>query len=209
MINRIRAKEGTIGADQFRIDTACSACGLKINQGSRMKSRKTSGAALLLLLYSSVFFTSCYKGHGLDPDDQLSDRPSGIQGTVTFQGQWPDSTKEVRIAVLKTYPAGLSDPDSLFSFVIENLVVFSDTLPRFVGEYAYEIELRPDLYGWILVAWFPDIESYLFGVKELGAYYQDEGSGIPAPVRVPYGEMVQHINITADFSNIHNNAPFF
>jgi len=176
----------------------------------KLISRKiVSCLGALLLCIGWITLTSCYKGHGLDPGDQLSGRPSGIQGTITFQGEWPDSTKEVRIAVLKSYPAGMSDPDSLFTFVLENLIVFSDTIPRFIEEYDYELELKPDLYGWILVAWFPDNESYILGVKELGAYYGEIVEGAPTPVHVSHGEMVEHIDMVADLANVQNEAPFF
>jgi len=174
----------------------------------RGRMKWISGFALAGILW--ITLTSCYEGHGLDPTDQLSERPSGIRGTITFEGQWPDSTKEVRLAVLKSYPAGMSDPDSLFTFVLENLIVFSDTIPRFITEYDYEVELNPDLYGWILVAWFPDIESYILGVKELGAYYENGTvEALPTPVQVPWGEMVEGIDMTADFSNVYNEIPFF
>ena len=152
-----------------------------------------------------ITVTSCYEGHGLDPTDR-----SGIRGTIHFEGQWPDSTKEVRLAVLKSYPEGLSDPGEIFIFVLNNLVKFSDPIPLYVPEYKYEVELDPDLYGWILVAWFPETETYIMDVKELGAYYK---SGVveelPTPVLVPSGEMVDGIDIIADFANVYNETPFF
>jgi len=150
----------------------------------------------------------CYKGHGLNPNPQDSNF-TGIRGHITFIGTWPDSTKEVRVAVLSQYPRGITHPDSLMGFVLQNLVAFSDTIPRFVQSYDYELPLEPGTYEWVLVAWFPDIPLYLLGVKELGAYYRNPGSSIPMPVRVLPGVAVEGIDIVADFQNVFRQIPFF
>jgi len=60
------------------------------------------------------------------------------------------------------------------------------------------------------VVWFPDIPLYLFGVKELGAFYRTSGpGGIPAPVHVIPGVMMEGINILADLNNAGRSVPFF
>ena len=152
---------------------------------------------------------SCYKGHGLSPTVEES-ASAGIRGKITFVGAWPDSTKEVRVAVLKQYPQGMTDPDSILTFVLQNLAAFGDTIPRNVEQYDYEVPIEPDLYAWVLVVWFPDIPLYLFGVKELGAYYRDPDQiELPTPVNVVPGIVTPGIDITADFANIDREIPFF
>lgn len=163
---------------------------------------------LYVAIYALIL-VSCYKGHGLSPTAQGSDI-SGIIGRITFTGTWPDSTKEVRIAVLKRYPRGMTDPDSILSFVITNLAAFSDTIPRYIDQYDYQLTLEPDLYAWILVVWFPDIPVYLLGVRELGAYYKDQiQTELPTPVNVIPGLMTEGIDIIADFANLNRETPFF
>jgi hypothetical protein len=159
-----------------------------------------------ILLGASVLFLSCYEGHGLSPSAE-SVTNSGVSGRITFIGTWPDSTKEVRIAVLEEYPKGIENPDELFSFVLQHLVTFSDTIPRYVDHYDYELTLEPGEYGWILVAWFPEIENYLLGVKELGAYYETEQD--PSPVTVVRNYMTKGIDIEAVFDNVYQDTPFF
>ena len=162
----------------------------------------------IIAVYASLILT-CYEGHGLNPIASQNDT-AGISGTVNFTGTWPDSTKEVRVAVLQAYPIGMNDPDSIMAFVIDNLVAFSDTIPKFIDQYDYELTLEPDIYGWVVVVWFPDIPVYFFGVKELGAYYQNpDQSDIPTPVNVIPGSITPNINITADFANIERETPFF
>ena len=164
-----------------------------------------------LLLYAillGLLLFSCYNGHGLDPDSGGENR-SGISGTITFTGAWPDSTREVRVVVLDEYPAGLSDPDLIMSFVINHLMASSDTIPRYSREFDYELPLAAGLYGWVVVAWFPDITDYFLGVKELGAYYINEDDAFPAPVNVIPESITPDINITADLANVYREEPFF
>jgi hypothetical protein len=165
----------------------------------------------LRILFLCVFLypLSCYKGYGLSPTAlELS---SGIQGRVFFNGTWPDSTNQVFVIVSKQYPKGITGRDSLLAFVIQNLengnIVIGDTIPNFVIYYDYQVNLQPGLYEWLLVVWFP---KEIFGVKELGAYYQNPGKQtLPSPIDVLPGVMVKGINVVADFSNINNQTPFF
>ena len=168
-----------------------------------MKSKIFIGSIVLVL---SILFLSCYKGHGLNPSAE-SVTDSGISGRITFTGAWPDSTKEVRIAVLEVYPKGIENPDELFSFVLLHLVTFSDTIPRFVDHYDYKLTLESGEYGWILVAWFPEIENHLLGVKELGAYYETQEE--PSPVTVVRNYMTKDIDMEAAFDNVYRDVPFF
>ena len=164
---------------------------------------------ILFFIICTLLVTACYKGHGLSPTTEAIGS-SGIRGRITFTGTWPDSTKEVRVAVLKQYPKGMTDPDSILAFVINNLASFSDTIPRFSDYYDYELALEPDLYAWVVVIWFPDIPLYFFGVRELGAYYQDMiQTEYPTPVNVVPGMMIEGIDIIADFANLNRQSPFF
>lgn len=165
------------------------------------------GTALAAITLISL---TCYKGHGLSPLAPDSEGLIGIRGKIIYTGAWPDSTKEIRVAVLRNYPAGLTDRDSLMAFVLTHLVVFSDTLPRFVRECDYRLSLPAGTYAWVLVAWFPDIAQYIFGVKELGAFYPKTGSQkIPSPVHVIPGVMMEGIDISADLNNVKRTVPFF
>lgn len=157
----------------------------------------------LLCVMVTLLIVSCYRGNGMSPPGETS----GIEGRITFVGVWPDSTKEVRVAVLKNYPTGMNDPDSLLSFVILSLAALGDPLPMFIDHYDYQLALEPEDYAWVLVVWLPD---NLFGIKELGAYYTDPDNQVfPTSIHVAHGVMLGGIDITADFANVNNAKPFF
>lgn len=165
------------------------------------------GFAFLSLLI--LLSASCYKGHGLDPSAPESG--SGIHGRVIFKGDWPDSTNQVLVIVSRTYPRGMTNQDSMLSFVVQNLtsgnIVIGDTIPKFSEAYDYSVALQPGLYEWVLVAWFPED---LLGVKELGAFYRNpEKQTLPTSIEVLPGVVVQGLNIVADFANIKRPLPFF
>jgi hypothetical protein len=169
--------------------------------------------ALIGLLWSILFIVSrCYHGHGLSPTGGEAAASSGLSGTIRFTGECPDSTRQINIVISKKYPAGITNTDSLYDFVISELyagnIVLGDTLSRNVAEITYLFNIDPGYYEWVLVVWFPDIPDYLTGVKELGAYTIGDKS-LPEPVYIPPGEIIQDIDIVADFENVNRDIPFF
>lgn len=175
----------------------------------KLKKRILAGHIISLLC---ILFFSCYKGHGLSGPDNIP----GIQGRVTFIGEWPDSTKTVNIVALKTYPKGITNLDSLKDFLFKAIIngelwLSEDPIPLHVDYYYYKMDLDPGEYEFILAAWFPDLPGmdYIYGVKELGAYYKTYGQEFPSPVSVFPGVKTDGIDIIADFANIQNETPFF
>ncbi|MBN2102834.1 hypothetical protein JW835_02235 [bacterium] len=166
----------------------------------------------IILIIAGLLILACYGGHGLSPTGQNATDSSGISGTVKFIGNWPDSTFQVIVVASKSYPRNITDKDSLYDFISNELIleniILSDTIPMNVDQYNYTLNLKPGVYEWILIAWFPDIPEYFKGAKELGAYYSNSDS-IPESVYVPPGEFVENIDIIADFKNIHRELPFF
>jgi hypothetical protein len=149
-----------------------------------------------------LIFLSCYRGYGLDPPGKTS----GIEGRITFRGARPDSTREIWIAALKQYPSGITDQNELMAFVIQNLVNYK--LVTGGDGQDFQLELTPGEYGWVIVAWFPDVDAWMFSVKELGAY-ERPGTGKPASVSVRSGVMTDGVDIMADFANVQRATPFF
>lgn len=160
----------------------------------------------LILLFGLMFLLSCYKGHGLSATEQQGT----IRGRITYEGAWPDSTKEVRLVVLSAYPEDITDEAAIISFILQNLVIMSDPLPLSVDHYDYELSCPPGSHAWLVLAWFPKIDNYLYGVKELGAFYGSRSvQDGPQPVEVYANDITDHTDIHADLSEINNEFPFF
>lgn len=166
---------------------------------------KYSKIFVLLSILSIIWGAGCYKGNGLKPPTESS----GIRGTINFTGEWPDSTKQIWVAVLKEYPEGVTDTAAIRLFVINNLVDYQE-VPSNVSSYGYEFELDPGDYGWVLVVWFPDISGWILGAKQLGAYYTDpENMTRPTGITIEEGVVQEGIDIQADMSRVENDFPFF
>jgi hypothetical protein len=151
-----------------------------------------------------MLILSCYQGNGLSPD------PPGIEGTITFQGTWPDSTSMVLIVAITQFPWNLTDYDSLVSYFFNAFIngdlAYSDPIPLGVNQYTYKLFLDPGLWERVSVVWFPDD---LLGLKEIGTYYVSPGNQErPSPVEVISGTLTQQIDIEADFSHVESSSPF-
>jgi len=134
---------------------------------------------------------------------------TGISGTITFLGDWPGSTKEIRLIISKYFYGNISDPDSQVSSVIEGFlngeIIFGEQADLFCDTYDYHIELEPDLYEWISVFWFPDEPNYILLMKEIGRYSTTQGEeNLPAAIDLRNGGYLTGININADFNHINN-----
>ncbi len=165
----------------------------------------------LLFLLAGLAGLSC-SDHGLSP--AASEPVSGLSGRITFTGAWPDSTKDVVLVVSKKYPEGITDRDGLIAFVLQNFlsggIQLCDTIPANADTYDYHIRLQPGVYEWVFVIWFPDTPDYLYGVKELGAYYRNPDLQTrPSAVEIIDGVTYDRINISADFANVGRELPFF
>ena len=158
---------------------------------------------LMVCCLCVLFILACHQGHGLNPD------PPGIEGNISFQGTWPDSTAMVLVVAITRFPWNLTDYDSLVAYFFNAFVngdlAYSDPIPLGTDQYTYKLFLEPGLWERISVVWFPDD---LFGLKEIGSYYESPGQEKPSSVEVHSGVLNQRIDITADFSHVDSESPF-
>jgi hypothetical protein len=158
---------------------------------------------LMVCCLCGLFILACHQGHGLSPD------LPGIEGNISFQGTWPDSTAMVLVVAITRFPWNLTDYDSLVAYFFDAFVsgdlAYSDPIPLGTDQYAYKLFLEPGLWERISVVWFPDD---LYGLKEIGSYFETPGLENPSSVEVITGSLTQQINITADFSHVDSASPF-
>jgi len=149
--------------------------------------KRTHGRAAILTiaaLFVTFIFVSCNLNHGLHPVPI-----TGIGGTITFKGDWPENTEFVRIVVYRNYP-----PPSLMA-----ITSFSDPIPFGSRTYAYELQLPPGTYHWILVAWKPKNAPFT-DIHTIGQFYAASDSTIPGKVSVKKDYLTPNIDIVADFN---------
>lgn len=113
----------------------------------------------------------------------------GVRGTVHFDGTWPDSILEVRVAVFETYPVG-----SFF-----DLSGYSDSIPVASDSCAYEVRLPAGNYGIVAVVCR---RSPSWDATCLLGFYSDAGEPeTPKPVTVNPDMFAAGVDILVDFHN--------
>ncbi|MGH7491039.1 MAG: hypothetical protein ACREOO_01455 [bacterium] len=136
-------------------------------------------------------------------DRGLAPPAQGITGRITYQGTWPDTTEWVRIAVFKKLPATVLD-------IPLNPPLFSDTLPRFVSSYDYQLDVPPGTYEWVVLAWKPVkrfAANQFSGLDTLGMYALPGTLDQPLSIAVPDEGQLPNVDIAADFTRLLPVSP--
>ena len=170
----------------------------------RARQRTTAAAALATAL-------AC--NGGLQPTPACGTGFVGVCGTVTFQGQLPDSlkdsTKAVFIVAYHTFPPA---PESLFHF----LPFPPSAIPTSNATYFYTLPLPNGRYEWVLAVWQKKSAAPLSPqnadtlLREAGFYRDDadttsHGSGIVTVSGTGTGA----IDFVIDFSQLHRICDYF
>ena len=144
---------------------------------------------------------------GVDFAVVFSSGQSGIRGTLTFVGAWPDTVSSIRVGALSNPLANPPYP-SLSLADIPNL---STPFTRDSTSFAYAIPLVPRTYPVIAVSWMSYDASgnpedwaasvlKLFERPLLGVYAPANPALLaPEPVAVPDGAWVEGVDIVVDF----------
>lgn len=133
------------------------------------------------LFVTTLLLHSCQIHHGLEPIR------SSISGTIFYNGSWPSTVKEVRVAATASFPP--SDPLDL---------ILSDPLPLNVDSTRFTIFVPPGTYV-VLVIW-KKVNSPWDVSSILGKYVSPSDSTKLGTVRVATeNSRVEGINIAAEF----------
>lgn len=109
---------------------------------------------------------------GPDFDVHIGPVLSGIQGTLTFQGEWPDAAEEVRLVMATKFPPEFEE------------VIIGDSIPSNVSKHEYTFNIKPDTYKLVGVAWRAEgTEWDLLSI--CGFYLSKDDSLAPAEVIIP------------------------
>lgn len=108
---------------------------------------------------------------------------SGIQGTVSFLGNWPAAAAEVRLITATVFPPA-----------IEELIIGEEIAPD-ATNHKYTFYLNPATYKVVGVVWRAEGTSWDV-MSICGAYFAGDDSLAPSPVVVPDANtIVKNVNI--------------
>lgn len=129
-------------------------------------------------------YLSCNIDHGLEPIR------SGIQGVITYAGEWPAPPAEVRlVAATKFPPSGISD------------LIIGEQIPLNGSSYNYIFYLKPDTFKILGVAW-REQDSIWDLVSIAGLYFSGSDSLSPGEIIVKTDtSLVTGINIFVNRAN--------
>ncbi len=147
------------------------------------------------VIVSSILFMqfSCHIDHGLEPIN------SKITGTVTFHGDHPPSTDEVRVVVAKNFP-----PKDIKSLIFSNMIDYRKKTAE------YELYLPKGTYEVVAVLWKAHNESWNIS-NVIGVY----GGSISGDLLIPTyrsvtiadnNTTVNNINIQATLERVNRDA---
>jgi hypothetical protein len=145
-----------------------------------MKNILYSAFTIMILL-----FIQCQIDHGLEPVR------SGIQGKITFTGEWPVQPGEVRLVSATQFPpADIND------------LILGEPIPTNVSSYSYSFYLKPRNYKIVGAAW-RELEAAWEFSSICGLYFEGSDSLMPGEIVIPSDtSIVRGINFSVDRSKI-------
>lgn len=131
----------------------------------------------------ATLFITCDRDHGLEP------LRSGIQGVITFTGEWPTEPEEVRIIGATKFP-----PTDITELAL------GEKLPHDVDSYTYTNYMETGTYKILGVAWRPKGGNWAL-TSVCGLYFNETNSLFPGEVTIATeNSIVEGINISVDCS---------
>ncbi len=142
----------------------------------------------IFILVVLIFAGGCSDDHGLEPIR------SGISGTITYLGEWPAKTSEVRIVAATQFP-----PTDI------NDLIIGDVLALGGESTEYTFYLSPGDY-YLGLVWRE--QNAAWGIQSIFGLHLEEGNPFsPALVHVPDAEtVVTGKNIEADFAKARRGS---
>lgn len=121
-------------------------------------------------------------------------RDAKIEGTITFEGSWPENTGVIGIGAFSKIPA----PDNLVEYFLNNLAL-DYSAPIFVDQIDYLLRVRSaDPIPYISVLWIDDNYD-LTSIVDLGFYPDPVNPSLPGTVVVDSAATLSDIDFTIRF----------
>jgi len=142
---------------------------------------------LIIVTAILTIFLGCKSGVSPeDPGPGSHTISSGVSGTITFTGEWPETAAEVKLVTAKVFPPEMSE------------IIYGASIPVDASTYDYEFDLEPGEYKLLGVAWRN--EGADWNVPSICNFYYAKGNYLaPASITVnDNNHVVSGIDINVD-----------
>lgn len=130
----------------------------------------------------------------------LAKRDAYVEGTITFQDEWPANTEIVAIAFYPIIPRNQFD----YILYLKGLDI---NVKKFTTTHHFRTAVSSGEYKFIALFWFGKGAS-LANIRSVGFYHCPTDSLNPKAVIAPAGETVYGIDFDVHFSSLPNGVNF-
>lgn len=123
------------------------------------------------------------------------DRDAAIEGTVYFDGDWPENTAVTAVAAFK------QKPERSIDYLLQ-LKSIDFSIDKGENPYHFTLPVRSGSVGYVSIFWLPE-RAALTDFQTIGFYVDPADSTRPGKLRPKSGETISGIEIHADWSLIH------
>jgi len=125
---------------------------------------------------------------------EVVSKEANISGKITYQGEWPEDTQLLLLAVYR------EKPTSEFQYIsFENA---DYTQPIFIDSSTYRLAVNSGVYNYIVLFWVGRSISELTDLVEIGVYEDPEEPGKPGTAEITAGSDSTNYDIYVNFDNI-------
>lgn len=125
---------------------------------------------------------------------EVVSKESAISGHIRYEGQWPEDTQLLLLAIYKAKPV-----TDISYLLLENV---DYTQPIFADSSSYRLPVNSGVYNYVVLFWVGKKIKKLTDLVAIGVYESPENPGNPGRVSVNAGEEKSNIDIHVNFNNI-------
>ncbi len=125
-------------------------------------------------------------------------RDAAIEGTIYFDGAWPDDTQIVAVAAFK------SEPLEPIDYLVQ-LKSIDFSIEKGENPYHYRLPVRSGSVNYVGVYWLPD-RGGLNDFQPVAAYLNPDDPTKPGTLRPKAGDVLTGVDIHVDWSVLNNSS---
>jgi len=122
-------------------------------------------------------------------------KDANISGKITYNGDWPEDTSLLLLAVYKTKP----NPANEFSYIAFENLDYSQPIHK--DSSSYDIAVNSGTYNYVVLFWVGKNMSKLTDLTEIGKYEDPDNPGEAGTIIISENDSTQY-DINVNFDNI-------